>query len=124
MKKLALLLILILSLILTACGAPAKFPTGKFVADNNPSSYWEFNSDGTWSFQSPSGLPLEGTYTTDGSTYTETFNTAMFNDSANCNKSATYTWSYSGSRLTFKTTTDQCEARQAWYTNTSFVWSK
>ena len=121
-KKLTLLVLLILSLTLSACAA-AKFPTGKFVSEDNKST-WQFNPDGTWSLRDASGLPLEGTHTTNGSTYTETSNNSMFVDSENCDKWADYTWSYSNSRLTFQTTTDKCETRKAWYTGASFVLSK
>jgi hypothetical protein len=146
MKKIFVFLVLALSLVLTACGsaapkaapnptavpqltvtpttASANFPTGKFVSDKNANVYWQFNPDGTWDSHSSTGLPLEGTYTISGSTYTETYNNAMFTDSDNCNKSATYTWSFDGSRLTFKVLSDRCEVRNEWYTNSTFVLAK
>ncbi len=124
MKNLFLYFALLLSLTLTACGNTQKFPNGKFVSDKDPKVYWQFTPDGTWDYHSPSGLPLEGTYTISGSTYTETYNNAMFSDSDNCNKPATYTWSFDGSNLTFKVLSDQCAVRSEWYTNSKFVAAK
>lgn len=124
MKKMFLCFALVLVLALTACGTTQKFPDGKFVSDKDANVYWQFNSDGTWDYRTSSGLPLEGTYTINGSTYTETFNNALLADADNCNKSATYTWSFDGSKLTFKTLSDLCAVRNKWYTSSTFVMAK
>lgn len=120
-RSLYVVLVVVMALALSGCSTAAKFPMGKFVAENNPAVTWEFRPDGSYSNKTAKGLPVEGNYKVDGSTYTDTYDNVMVSDVENCNKYAAYTWSYTGGKLTFTVADDKCQERIERYTSAAFV---
>ncbi len=112
------------AVVLSACGSAAAFPTGKFVSETDQSYGWQFNADGSWQYFSPSGLPIEGTYKVAGSTYTETDSSTMPADGVNCSTEGAYSWSFDGSKLSFKVSSDKCQERIDMYTRSAWVPTK
>ncbi len=111
----------ILLVFVAACGSGdtvgSEFPTGRF---ESTARALEFNEDGTFGFFiSPSSdvAAVEGTYSVDGSLYTE--ETSNF---SGCPFPGTYTWAYDGQDLTFQLfDEDECGVRRAAYDGQTYT---
>lgn len=128
MKKNMVLLvvaILVVSIILSACGSSDKsgFPTGKFL---NPESQigegYQFNEDGTWSAFNSTYTLAKGTYSVDGDIYIEETN------NQNCTAPMGFKYSFDGTTLKFELTdqsrNDTCEGRRIGFDGKTYVLSK
>lgn len=113
------------STVLSACsGAAPAFPIGKFVTEADAAVGFDFNADGTNAYYFASKDPiLRGTYSVDDSTYTDTTTDGPSSDPA-CKAPGTYTWSYTGGKLTFKVISDGCSDRAKAYSEPVFVPAK
>jgi hypothetical protein len=82
------------------------FPIGKFQ-NEKLNQAMTFIADGRWSDQgdTPSGGPLLGTFTVTG-------DQIIFKDDYCGDVLGTYTWSYDGEALSFKTIDDKCSVRE------------
>ena len=99
-----------------------SFPTGFFVHESQISWAFQFNEDGTWVyFYGNLEVPeVEGTYSIDGSLYTET----SVSDPT-CPFPASYTWSYDGERLAFALSgRDECVPRRNAYDGQTYILSE
>jgi hypothetical protein len=148
-KYLCLLMIglLLISLVLTACGtaaqtlaptivpsptvqpteAPAEpaasFPIGKFVEPGNEEAGYEFNADGTWRAFNSIYTIGRGTYSVKGDLYIEETN------SENCGTSPmSFKYSFDGTNLKFALTEesmkDNCDGRKMSFDGKTYVLSE
>ena len=89
--------LLLLSLVLTACGGSSAsgFPTGRFIQEGSKEYGMTFNADGTFSVASGANVFVTGTYTADDKTFTETSNTG------GCETNVSFNYTFDGKNLTF-----------------------
>jgi hypothetical protein len=86
-----------------------EFPTGVFVHETRRDWTLQFNDDGSYAFRVNDLVDATGTYVINGNQYTED------TDYLPCRqtRTATYTWAYDGSRLTFHLAgEDNCAERR------------
>jgi hypothetical protein len=96
-SKLYLACVLLLSIVLVACGSSSKsaFPTGRFIKAGLGLHGLEFDKDGTYTvFDGPETLVV-GTYTANDKIYTETAN------STGCKTNISFKYTFDGKNLTF-----------------------
>jgi hypothetical protein len=118
--------LLLLSLILTACGAsraPSNFPTGKFVRADNENRAFIFNEDGTWIVLEGSTTLVTATYSVEGNVFTETSN------NGGCETNVDFTYTFDGTNLTFNYVGDPdddlgCGGRWADMNNVTYILSE
>ncbi|MCK6582303.1 MAG: hypothetical protein L6Q49_04300 [Anaerolineales bacterium] len=119
MKRILFVLV-VLSLVLSACGSSSKsaFPTGKFVDTNNDQGGFIFNEDGTWEAYNGIYTLAKGTYSATDTTYTEE------TSNSDCPK-MTFAYTFDGANLTFQLTeesrSDPCDGRKAAFDNKTYV---
>lgn len=102
-KLYLLMLVLVLaSLTLSACGGASKFPTGTLVRSDNPDAGMIVNKDGTWSAFNGIYTLSRGTYKVDGDLFIETSNDS---DGA-CPTPKNFKYTINGDQLTFNYTDD------------------
>lgn len=91
-------------------GETGDFPVGRFVSVHQSSIAMEYFSDGTYNFYYASKNPVfQGQFAVDGDKIT-TLNPAETDPK--CMGTATYTWNFDGTQLTFAPTTeDNCRGR-------------
>lgn len=126
-KNLALpaLLVLVVSLILSACGSAetSNFPTGKFIKSGGTDYGLNFNPDGTFSVFQGETTYVTGTYKVDGSVFTETSN------DGGCDTNVSFNYTFDGSKLTFSYVGNpekdaSCTGRYADFNNVTYTLSK
>lgn len=125
-KLLSLLIGLLLSVMLAACGSSDKsgFPTGKFMdPESKVGGGIEFNEDGTWRVFNSSYTLGRGTYSVDGDLYIEETN------SENCGVSPmSFKYSFDGTNLRFELTeesmNDTCDGRKQTFDGKTYVLTK
>jgi hypothetical protein len=122
MKKIFFVLIVALSLVLSACGGEQSgFPTGKFVDASNDQGGFIFNADGTWEAYNGIYTLAKGTYTATDTTYTEE------TSNSDCPK-ITVNYTFDGTNLTFNYTgdpsEDPCDGRRAGFDNKTYISSE
>ncbi len=128
-NKLLLLMLslVLLSLLLVACGSTreASFPTGKFIKSGASSHGLIFNEDGTFSVFEGGTTLVSGTYSVDGDTYTEESNNAGCTDVPR-----SFKYVFDGTNLTFNYIGDPAEdtcgggGRRADFDNVTYTLSK
>jgi len=122
-KKLFVVGLLLLSLMLAACGSSSKseFPTGKFVKSNNENHGFIFNEDKTFSVFDGSITIVNGTYSVDGDIFTDESN------SQGC-PPLSFKYTFDGTNLTFnyvgKPADDPCGGRRSDFNNQTYILSK
>ena len=127
-KKMYVLVIslLLLSLLLTACGSSNKsgFPTGKFLdPESKIGEGYQFNEDGTWTVFNSTYTLGRGTYSVDGDLYIEETN------NQNCGTNPmSFKYSFDGTTLKFELTeqsmNDDCDGRKRSFDGRTYVLSK
>lgn len=110
MKTKIFFMMMVLMLVLTACGSASPsevgFPTGKFMSASSKYQGYRFNPDKTWQYLDYGMIGAEGTYRLKGNQWIE-------NGTEECPFPGTYEWSFDGIRLTFKLVgEDKCEPRR------------
>lgn len=125
MKKKSLLLVVLIlaSLILSACGGKANFPTGKFIKAGETDYGLKFNADGTFSVFQGENTYVTGTYKADDKVFTETSN------DGGCDTNVSFNYTFDGSKLTFNYISDpekdtSCTGRHADFNNVTYTLSK
>ena len=117
-------LLVLLSMILTACAATASntsnFPTGKFMLVGNDFVGIQFNDDGTWYGLNYGQHDPTGTYSVRGDLFIEESN------NYDCGESPmSFRYTFDGANLKFELTEesmgDICEGRKAAYDGTTYV---
>ena len=122
-KKLFVIGLLLLSLMLAACGSSSKsgFPTGKFVKSNNENHGFIFNEDKTFSVFDGSITIVNGTYSVDGDIFTDESN------SQSC-PPMSFKYTFDGTNLTFNyvgnPADDPCDGRRTDLNNQTYILSK
>ena len=122
-KKLFVVGLLLLSLMLAACGSSSKseFPTGKFVKSNNENHGFIFNEDKTFSVFDGSITIVNGTYSVDGDIFTDESN------SQGC-PPLSFKYTFDGTNLTFNYVSnpadDPCGGRRSDFNNQTYILSK
>ena len=122
-KKLFVIGLLLLSLMLAACGSSSKseFPTGKFVKSNNENHGFIFNEDKTFSVFDGSITIVNGTYSVDGDIFTDESN------SQGC-PPLSFKYTFDGTNLTFNYVSnpadDPCGGRRSDFNNQTYILSK
>ena len=122
-KKLFVVGLLLLSLMLAACGSSSKseFPTGKFVKSNNENHGFIFNEDKTFSVFDGSITIVNGTYSVDGDIFTDESN------SQGC-PPLSFKYTSDGTNLTFNYVSnpadDPCGGRRSDFNNQTYILSK
>ena len=122
-KKLFVVGLLLLSLMLAACGSSSKsgFPTGKFVKSNNENHGFIFNEDKTFSVFDGSITIVNGTYSVDGDIFTDESN------SQGC-PPLSFKYTFDGTNLTFNYVSnpadDPCGGRRSDFNNQIYILSK
>jgi len=122
-KKLFVVGLLLLSLMLAACGSSSKseFPTGKFVKSNNENHGFIFNEDKTFSVFDGSITIVNGTYSVDGDIFTDESN------SQSC-PPFSFKYTFDGTNLTFNYVSnpadDPCGGRRSDFNNQTYILSK
>ena len=118
----------ILLVFVAACGsgetAGTEFPTGRFESTAENDHHFplaiEFNEDGTFGFfTTPSSdvAMVEGTYSVEGSLYTDSTS-----DYSGCPFPGTYTWAYDGQDLTFQLfEAAECAVRRSAYDGQTYT---
>jgi hypothetical protein len=93
-----MLILVLMSLLPAACGSTqeANFPTGRFIKEGETDYGLKFNENGTFSVFLGDTTIVEGTYTADGDTYTETSNNAGCTDVPK-----RFNYTFDGTNLTF-----------------------
>ena len=99
---LLVLVIVLASLTLSACGGGSSFPTGKLVRADNPDAGMIINKDGTWSSYNGIYTLARGTYKIEGDLFIETSNDS---DGA-CPTPMNFKYTVSGDQMTFNYTDD------------------
>ena len=117
--------LLLLSLILAACGGSSNsgFPTGKFLKESSSNSGLIFNEDGTFSAFANNTTIITGTYSVDGNVFTETSNTG------GCETNVSFNYTFDGTNLTFTYVGNPeddagCTGRYADFNNVTYILSK
>ena len=116
--------LLLLSLILTACGsASTKFPTGKFIKEDTKEYGLQFNEDGTFQVFNGETVFVNGTYSVEGNVFTETGN------DGGCEPNVNFNYTFDGSKLTFTYVGNpeddaDCTGRYADFNNVTYILSK
>lgn len=143
MKKVLLYCVLVLALALTACSstAPAaasnpvavpvtggsaassSFPTGKFIKSGTTDYGLIFNRDGTFSVFNSGTTLVKGTYSVDGSVFTETSN------DGGCKTNVSFTYKSDGKNLTFSYVGNpaddaDCTGRNTDFNNVTYTLAK
>ena len=146
MKKIFMFLVLVLALMLTACGSSApmaspanptdapttepvevaassNFPTGKFIKAGTIDEGLTFNEDGTMSVFSGGITVVKATYSVDGNVFTETSN------NGGCETNVSFTYAFDGTNLTFNYAGNPdddlaCEGRHADFNNVTYTLSQ
>jgi hypothetical protein len=117
--------LLLLSLLLVACGSAAptssNFPTGKFIKSGTTNYALVFNNDGTFSVMEGSSTIVTGTYSVDGEIFTDESN------SQGC-PPMSFKYTLDGANLTFnyvgKPADDPCGGRYGDFNNVTYVLTK
>lgn len=126
-KNLALLalLVLVVSLVLSACGSAEKsnFPTGKFIKSGATDYGLKFDPNGTFSVFQGETTYVTGTYKVDGNVFTETSN------DGGCDTNVNFNYTFDGSKLTFNYVGDpekdaSCTGRYADFNNVTYTLAK
>jgi hypothetical protein len=122
-NKLLVPMLVLLSLMLAACGSPkATFPTGRFIKSGEPNHALVFNDDGTFSVMEGSTTLVIGTYTVEGDTYTEVSN------NFGCLTPMSFKYTFDGTNLTFNYVgnpeDDPCGGRRADFDNKTYTLSE
>jgi predicted small secreted protein len=118
--------IVLLSLLLAACGSTssgeAGFPTGKFIKSGEPNHALFFNEDGTFSVMEGSTTLVIGRYSVDGDTYTEESN------NFGCLTPMSFKYTFDGTNLIFNyvgnPADDPCSGRRGDFDNQTFILSE
>lgn len=124
MKKGILLVgLLVLALVLSACGGQSGFPTGRFIKEGSKEYGMTFNADGTFSVGSGANVFVTGTYTADDSTFTETSN------NSGCETNVNFNYTFDGKNLTFTYVGNPdddkaCDGRYADFNNVTYVFTE
>lgn len=123
--SLMVITLLVISLILSACGSAAKsdFPTGKFIKSGETDYGLKFSPDGTFSVFHGNNTFVTGTYKADGNLFTETSN------DGGCETNVSFNYTFDGSKLTFSYAGDpekdvSCTGRHADFNNVTYTLSK
>ena len=122
-KKLFAIGLLLLSLMLAACGSSGKsgFPTGKFVKSNNENHGFIFNENKIFSVFDGSMTIVNGTYSVDGDIFTDESN------SQSC-PPFSFKYTFDGTNLTFNyvgnPADDPCGGRRSDFNNQTYILSK
>jgi hypothetical protein len=122
-KKLFVIGLLLLSLMLAACGSSSKseFPTGKFIKSGATNYGLVFNEDGTFSVFDGQSMFVNGTYSVDGDIYTDESN------NQNC-PPMSFKYTFDGTNLTFNyvgnPADDPCGGRRTDFNNVTYILSK
>ena len=122
-KKIFVIGLLLLSLLLVACGSTkeANFPTGKFLKSGTVNHGLVFNEDGTFSVFDGNITIVNGTYGVDGDIYTDESN------NQNC-PSMSFKYTFDGTNLTFNyvgnPADDPCDGRRNDFNNVTYILSK
>jgi hypothetical protein len=144
-KKLFVISLLLLSLMLAACGSAAtksaptnvptatlqpteaptqpevNFPTGKFLKSSSMSHGLIFNTDGTFSVFEASTTIVNGKYSVDGDIFTDESN------SQGC-PPLSFKYTFDGTNLTFSYVSnpadDPCDGRRSDFNNQTYILSK
>jgi major membrane immunogen (membrane-anchored lipoprotein) len=122
-KKIVVIGLLLLSLLLVACGATkeANFPTGKFLKSGTVNHGLVFNEDGTFSVFDGNITIVNGTYSVDGDTYTDESN------NQSC-PPMSFKYTFDGTNLTFNyvgnPADDPCDGRRADFNDVTYIISK
>lgn len=123
MKKILFVLLVVLSLVLSACGGSSKsaFPTGKFVDMNNDQGGFIFNEDGTWEAYNGIYTLAKGTYSATDTTYTEE------TSNSDCPK-ITVAYTFDGANLIFNyigdPSEDPCDGRRVGFDGKTYILQK
>ncbi len=121
---LLVLVIVLASLTLSACGGGSSFPTGKLVRADNPDAGMIINKDGTWSAYNGIYTLARGTYSINGDLFIEESNDS---DGA-CPTPASYKFTINGDQLTFNyvddPTNDPCAGRVDGFNGVTYIISK
>jgi len=114
--------LLLLSIILAACGSSdsSRFPTGKFVKSGSGNYGLIFNEDGTFSVFSGGMTLLNGTYSVDGDIFTEESNTG------GCVSPMKFKYTFDETNLTFNyignpEDDNACDGRKADFNNQTYT---
>ena len=116
--------LLLLSLILAACGsASTKFPTGKFIKEGTNEYGLQFNEDGTFQVFNGDTVFVNGSYKVAGNVFTETGN------DGGCEPNVNFNYTFDGSKLTFTYVGNpeddaDCTGRYADFNNVTYILSK
>jgi hypothetical protein len=122
-----LLGLLLVTLALSACGGASQetsFPTGKFIKEGESNYGLIFRDDGTFSvFIEGDVIVVNGTYTAEGSTFTETGN------DGGCKSPMEFKYTFDGSELTFNYAGNpdddrDCSGRHADFNGVTYTLSK
>jgi len=122
MKRILFALVVVLSLLLSACGGgKSAFPTGKFVDSTNDQGGFIFNEDGTWESYNGIYTLAKGTYSATDTIYTEE------TSNSDCPK-MTFNYTFDGTNLTFNyvgdPSEDPCDGRRGGFDNKTYVLQK
>ena len=124
MKKMFVYLVLVLSMMLAACGSSASsFPTGKFIKTGTTEYGLAFNKDGTFSVFNGDIPYAKGTYKVEDNVFTETSN------DAGCKTNVSFKYTFDGKNLTFSYVGDpaddaECTGRNADFNNVTYTLAK
>ncbi len=140
MKKILVFHVLVLALVLAACGsttpttAPANptelpateeanFPIGKFIQSGKTDYGLLFNADGTFSVFEGDNTFVRATYTVEGNVFTETSN------DGGCETNESFIYTFDGTNLTFTYVGDPdddtaCAGRHADFNNVTYTLSE
>lgn len=125
MKKDKLLLLVpmlvLLSLLLAACGSTEEFPTGRFLKSGSTTHALVFNEDGTLAIMEGTTTLVVGRYSADADTFT------MESDNFGC-PAVSMNYTFDGTNLTFNYVgspeDDPCAPRRSDFDNVTYTLSE